>query len=133
MLTHVLWCHARQGRPTVTRATQMQENLMEMLDDLVGKDVEACSGPSCYRPAVAEGLCAAHYKQKQRGRPLAPLRERGSPRVLVAARVSADTYAALGGEPGVRAREVLESWARSHLASNASQRGKKRLSERAEE
>jgi len=37
--------------------------------------------------------------------------------------VSADTYAALGDEPGIRAREVLESWAR-HLASNASRRGK---------
>lgn len=33
-----------------------------------------CTGPSCTRPAIARGLCQAHYKQSARGQHLQPLR-----------------------------------------------------------
>lgn len=38
-----------------------------------------CEGPACSEPVHAYGLCAAHAKQLQRRRPLAPLRPRAEP------------------------------------------------------
>lgn len=31
--------------------------------------MSACTAPGCARPALAGGLCAAHYQRKRRGRP----------------------------------------------------------------
>ncbi len=36
--------------------------------------MSTCTGPACSRPARAAGLCASHYRQRLRGRPLVPLR-----------------------------------------------------------
>jgi hypothetical protein len=74
--------------------------------------METCTGPECEREAVAEGLCPTHYKQRQRGRPLTPIRERGNPLVHFATRLPQETIDALGPEPATKAREVLNAWAR---------------------
>jgi hypothetical protein len=36
-------------------------------------DGMVCSAPACDRPARARGLCASHYQQHRRGRPILPL------------------------------------------------------------
>ena len=72
----------------------------------------SCVGPKCERPPVAEGLCATHYKQKVRGRPLTLIRERGNPLVHFATRLPQETIDALGTEPATKAREVLSAWAK---------------------
>lgn len=74
-------------------------------------ELARCSGPDCLRPAIAHGLCAAHYRQQLRGRELAPLRRRPEvPREVVALRVSPRCRAAVL-EDGAGAREALEVWA----------------------
>ena len=35
-----------------------------------------CEYPHCGRPVCALGLCAGHYQQHRRGKPLQPLRQR---------------------------------------------------------
>lgn len=40
----------------------------------------ACRFDPCERPSSADALCATHYAQQQRGRPLAPIREHGNPK-----------------------------------------------------
>ena len=80
-----------------------------------------CTGPDCGRPAICHGLCAAHYRQSQRGPTLRPLRgahgQRGAePLVrLPGLRVSAGCAAAVGADPP-GARSALESWASTHKA-----------------
>ncbi len=74
-------------------------------------EMPTCTGPKCEREAVADGLCDTHRKQKERGKPLAVIRERGNPLVHFATRLPQDTIDALGPEPATKAREVLNSWA----------------------
>jgi hypothetical protein len=71
-----------------------------------------CTGPKCSRPAVANGLCDSHNRQRLRGRELTALRERGHPLVHFATRISQETLEALGDRPGEKAREILTGWAR---------------------
>ena len=72
----------------------------------------SCAGPGCKRPTVAGGLCAAHYKQHVRKRPLTPIRQRGNPLKPLATRIPQATLDALGDRPGEKAREILNRWAR---------------------
>ncbi len=77
-------------------------------------DMATCTGPKCDRPAVANGLCDSHNRQRLRGRPLTPLRmhERGNPLVFLGTRIPRETFEALGDRPGEKARDVLNAWAR---------------------
>ena len=79
--------------------------------DLPRVSQNLCTGPDCDRPAVASGLCDTHAHQRDRSRPLTPIRERGRPRVSLRIRVHRETIKALGPCPGERARQILEEWA----------------------
>jgi hypothetical protein len=72
-----------------------------------------CSQYDCYRVAdatgCAAGRCAAHTQQQRRRGTTKPIRQPAAGRVGV--RLSASTLTALGPQPAVRAREVLEEWA----------------------
>jgi hypothetical protein len=97
---------SRGGHVVCGRAT-----CEERADDVL------CSGPSCSRPVVAHGLCASHYAQHRRGRPLSPLGprvgERGEGERLTI-RVSPPTLKRLRqeGPPATVARRWLEERAK---------------------
>jgi hypothetical protein len=90
----------------------------------------ACTAPACDRPAIARGLCAAHYRQHLRGQPLRALKgPRGRVRpgiehlCRLEVRLSPETLAALleaGRSAGVSSAHaaslVLEEWAASRRA-----------------
>ncbi len=85
-----------------------------------------CEGPACGRGAVAEGLCASHYRQKRRGRTLTPIRVRGNPLLHVTIHVPDDVLSALGAQPSVKAREVLIAWAAESAPARARAREERR-------
>jgi hypothetical protein len=64
----------------------------------------------------ARGYCSAHYAQVIRGRPLAPIRERGrgGARIggLTLSIEALEALAARGPTVYVAAREILEAWAK---------------------
>lgn len=68
-----------------------------------------CSFPDCTLPATRLGLCRGHYTQHLRGKDLKPLRRPAAGRISV--RLSETALAALGPNPAVQAREILERWA----------------------
>lgn len=68
-----------------------------------------CSVAECGRAAVAHGLCASHYKQKQRGKEPTPLRT-GPALVRISLRVSATCRSRVLAD-AARARAALEAWA----------------------
>lgn len=77
-----------------------------------------CAFPDCTEDAQRYGLCWGHAKQKQRGRPLTPLREVLNPKEAVLAAAvdwvevdSEDDDAYQRAEQAVLAR--AESWLRS--------------------
>lgn len=76
----------------------------------------SCAFPSCPRPSVARGLCAAHNRQRLRGKALTPLRkphgQRGdTPLVMVGVRVSPGCAERVKRDVD-GAREALEEWAK---------------------
>jgi hypothetical protein len=82
--------------------------------DLERPPAKPCTFAECGRPFYARGLCAPHYQQHRAGRVLRPLRVRSSvagyPRITV--RVSPGLRAALGEHPSLKARAILEAWAK---------------------
>lgn len=77
-----------------------------------------CEFKGCGREVRGRGKhCSGHEQQQRRGHPLTPLRRAHAqigdePLSQVSVRVTRACLDALGDQPGTRAREVLERWAR---------------------
>lgn len=69
-----------------------------------------CTFPDCDRQPVALGLCAGHYRQQLRGKPLRPLRT-GPAKQTVALRLSPEAAEAVRDDYA-GAVEALERWAK---------------------
>lgn len=77
-----------------------------------------CGGPDCEQSAVVDGLCWSHHKQRERGKPLAPIRRYGSARDRVQALIAAYYTALDGPEEGVRrAWKALTEGMKTYTAS----------------
>lgn len=76
--------------------------------------MKPCRFPGCERPCYARDLCAPHYQQERAGRPLKPLRGPVSAAgfLRVSLRVSPRLREALGEHPSLKARAILEAWAK---------------------
>ena len=70
--------------------------------------MSACTYPGCPKPEYAAALCRAHYDQKRRKGTPGPLRAPGRGLVVITARVTPATAAALGPDRSARVREILE-------------------------
>ncbi len=76
--------------------------------------MSTCSFLGCGREACAKGLCASHYLQQLRGRPLTEIRERSGPGEGMrrySLRLRESTWRALGKRPGIKLRELAEKHA----------------------
>ena len=90
---------------------------------------DTCSFPGCGLPIRAYGLCASHARQRDRGRPLAPLRPVESDRVRLAGpRVAPFAAERLTSEAARRRvpvgevlRDVIEGWAKRRRPAAALQ------------
>jgi SRSO17 transposase len=69
---------------------------------------KSCSFPGCTKAHYSSNKCRAHYDQFRRHGELGPLRAPGRDLVVVTARVTPATAAALGPDRSARVREILE-------------------------
>ena len=91
--------------------TVLQCGMIEVVRARADKN-RRCTFSGCGRPLKALGLCTGHHRQHLRGLELRSLRTGPALVLLPGVRVSPDCAAALGERAGLKAREVLEAWAK---------------------